>query len=180
MPSASSTPELSKLIGEHYEMLYRFAYRLCGSAEEAEDLTQQTFLVAHQKLQQLREAERAKGWLFSILRNLFLKSVSRPGKNGSVPLDSVAELEYVWDADAVADQEALQQAISQLPEEYRVPIALFYLGEFSYKEIAQQLEVPIGTVMSRLSRGKSALRRRLASEFQDHANTNQKSIEASI
>ena len=161
-----STASLADLISAHYETLYRFAYRLSGSADDAEDLVQQTFLQAHQKLDQLREQERAKAWLFSILRNHFLKSVSKKGSS-TVSIDSVAEPEYVWSESDVVDRELLQKTMDELPVDYRVPIALYYLKEFSYKEIAEHLEIPIGTVMSRLSRGKSILRRRLASQFHE-------------
>src|SRR3954465_13407178 len=66
---------LAALVEEHSDLLYRYAYRLTGSAADAEDLTQQTFLAAHRHLDQLRESDRAKSWLCSILRNVYLKQV---------------------------------------------------------------------------------------------------------
>ena len=76
MDDSRSAPKLSELARLHYALLYRYAYRLCGSAEEAEDLTQQAFLTAHRRLHQLRDANSAKSWLCAILRNTFLTRVS--------------------------------------------------------------------------------------------------------
>src|SRR4051812_33527838 len=72
-PSAGSVVEIAGLIAAHHAPLYRYAYRLTGMAADAEDLTQQAFLIAQQKLHQLREAERAAGWLYAILRSCYLK-----------------------------------------------------------------------------------------------------------
>jgi RNA polymerase sigma-70 factor (ECF subfamily) len=153
---------LAALVEEHSDLLYRYAYRLSGSAADAEDLTQQTFLAAHRHLDQLREPGRAKSWLCSILRNVYLKQVR--GHN-TIPLSTLHEIaEPIADAavESPVDEEQLQTALLELPEEYRSPVILFYFGELSYKEIAEQLAVPIGTVMSRLARAKSFLKKRLA------------------
>src|SRR6186713_2744485 len=72
-PSAGPVVDIAGLISAHHASLYRYAYRLTGVAADAEDLSQQTFLIAQQKLHQLREAERAAGWLFAILRSCYLK-----------------------------------------------------------------------------------------------------------
>jgi RNA polymerase sigma-70 factor (ECF subfamily) len=153
---------LAALVEEHSEMLFRYAYRLSGSAADAEDLTQQTFLAAHRHLDQLREAGRARSWLCAILRNVYLKQLR---SNGGLEFDSlqdVAEPASEVALDHPIDEEQLQSALLELPEEYRSPVILFYFGELSYKEIAEQLEVPIGTVMSRLARAKSLLKKRLS------------------
>ena len=71
-------PDIHTLIAEHSAALYAYAFRLTGRAAEAEDLTQQTFLIAHQKSEQIREAGKARGWLFRVLRNAFLKSIRKP------------------------------------------------------------------------------------------------------
>lgn len=151
---------LAALVETHSELLYRYAYRLCGSAVDAEDLTQQTFLAAHSHLDQLRDTERAKAWLCTILRNAYLKQF-----RANLPtsrLDDVAEPAVESPLDSPVDEEQLQAALLELPEEYRSPVVLFYFEEFSYKEIAEQLGVPIGTVMSRLARGKAWLKKRLS------------------
>lgn len=153
---------LAALVTEHSEMLYRYAYRLSGSAADAEDLTQQAFLAAHRHLDQLREPARAKSWLCAILRNVYLKQLRSQGGVQVNSLEDVAEPAAEMPLDAPIDDEQLQAALQELPEEYRSPVVLFYFGELSYKEIAEQLEVPIGTVMSRLARGKLLLKKRLA------------------
>ena len=164
-PPDTSGPDmlaLAALVEEHSEMLFRYAYRLSGSTADAEDLLQQTFLAAHRHLDQLREAERARSWLCSIMRNLYLKQVRSGGGLQVESLQDVAEPAAGGVIETPVDEELLQAALLELPEEYRSPVVLFYFGELSYKEIAEQLEVPIGTVMSRLARGKSLLKKRLA------------------
>lgn len=152
---------LLELVEQHYTLLYRFAFRLTGSRADAEDLTQQTFLTAQARLDQLREPERAKAWLCTILRNQYLKECRH---RNCVPMQSLETIaEPVFDAREIAfDSERLQQVLNELPEEFRTPLILFYFEEFSYKEVAEQMEVPVGTVMSRLSRAKAFLRSRLA------------------
>jgi RNA polymerase sigma-70 factor, ECF subfamily len=155
---------LRRLVDECYERVYRFAYRLSGSASDADDVTQQTFLQAQRKLDQLEEPDRAASWLFSIARNVYLKSLRRPVDRDCVSLESVGEPSAESEPDLAFDGEALQRALDELPEEYRSTVVLFYFRELSYKEIAATLDVPLGTVMSRLSRAKAALRRALGDD----------------
>ncbi|MCA9080649.1 MAG: RNA polymerase sigma factor [Planctomycetaceae bacterium] len=150
------------LVREYYQAVYRFAFRLSGSSGDAEDLTQQTFLVACRKLESLRDVDRARSWLFTIVRNLYLKSRPAPERE-TASLSDVAEPTAHWEWDGQIDQERLQLALNDLPEAYRTPLLLYYFEDSSYKEIAQVLEAPIGTVMSRLSRAKEALRQALGS-----------------
>lgn len=152
---------LAALVEEHSDLLYRYAYRLSGSATDAEDLTQQTFLAAHRHLEQLREPGRAKSWLCSILRNVYLKQVRGHSTISLSSLDEVVDCHAETTFESPVDEEQLQAALLELPEEYRSPLILYYFGDLSYKEIAEQLEVPIGTVMSRLARAKSFLKKRL-------------------
>lgn len=161
METARNAPELLELVRNHYALVYRFAFRLTGSPADAEDLTQQAFLTAQAKLEQLRDPSNAKAWLCAIARNAFLKS--RRSANGVVPcsLERVAEPASAANSEPDFDSEELQTVLNELPEEFRTTLILFYFDEFSYKEIAEQMQVPIGTVMSRLARGKSQLRHRL-------------------
>src|SRR6185436_6798378 len=86
-----SGPRIEQLVSEHYAPVYRFAYRLSGTAADAEDLTQETFCQAQAKLSQLREPAAARGWLFSIVRNAYLHRV-RSQKNGKmISLDESTE-----------------------------------------------------------------------------------------
>jgi RNA polymerase sigma-70 factor (ECF subfamily) len=164
MSDGRAQGDITVLVGEHYEFLYRFAYRLSGSSQDAEDLAQQTFLAAQRNSGQLREAEKARAWLTAILRNLWRKSIRRPASGKPLPLESVLEPADDPSEDFPLDAEELQGALNRLPEEYRAAIVLYYLEDMSYRDIAAALEVPIGTVMSRLSRGKAALRKLLRVE----------------
>lgn len=153
-------PTTHELIEEHSALLYRYAYRLTGDADDAEDLVQQTFLLAHQHGDQLREAGAARGWLISIVRNVFLKSIRHRDRGRSLE-----EIDEPQMADTSLEEpihlELLQHALLELAEEFRSPLVLYYFEEFSYQEIAKQMGVPIGTVMSRLSRAKAYLKKRL-------------------
>jgi len=154
--------DLAALAVAHHAAVYRYACRLCGCPTEAEDLTQQTFLIAQRKLHQLREAERACAWLLAVVRSCFLKSLR---KTRPVP---IANVELVIDEESAKtpefeeiDREQLTAALAELPDEFRIVTLMFYFEELSYQEIAKELEIPIGTVMSRLSRAKRNLRKRL-------------------
>ncbi len=170
---ASVAVTLPQLIQEFAGPLYRYAFRLAGQASDAEDLVQQTFLVAQQKLHQLREADRASAWLYAVLRSCFLKSRRKPipqTMDENFPLEAVASPDdneaNGKNEDAWLDRETLQLALSELPDEFKIVVLMFYFEDLSYKDIATQLEIPIGTVMSRLSRGKAQLRRRLEPEIE--------------
>jgi RNA polymerase sigma-70 factor (ECF subfamily) len=158
-----SAGSLHQLIDAHYQALYRYAYRLTGSQPDAEDLTQEAFGKAFTRLPQLRDPDRAKGWLFRILRNEYLHRVRDDRRHRVIPLDAVGDLpERPGDARPDVDNARLQQALNDLDESFRTPIILYYFEEFSYRDIAEQMDLPIGTVMSRLARAKAYLRSRLA------------------
>lgn len=158
---SASAMTVVQLVAAYHERLYRYAYRLSGSAADAEDLVQQVFLIAHQKLDQLRDASCVSGWLHTVLRNCYLKGCR---KSLGLP---VSELDVnTLPAEAPSqpiDEEALQNALSTLDPEFKVVVLMFYFEDKSYREIADQLGIPLGTVMSRLSRAKAHLRDRLAS-----------------
>ncbi|MBI1345401.1 sigma-70 family RNA polymerase sigma factor [bacterium] len=162
MADSGMSESLFAVIDEHYGLVYRYASRLSGRQDEAEDLTQQTFLSARQHLEQLRNAGAVKSWLCTIVRNLYLRSQHQQQRwqewcDDYHPVTTP-------DPKFEIDPQELQAAIDQLPEEFRTPLILFYFREFSYKEIATQLQLPMGTVMSRLSRAKTQLRTLLTSE----------------
>jgi RNA polymerase sigma-70 factor (ECF subfamily) len=153
--------DMRTLVVDHHRDVYRYAYRLTGRVADAEDLTQQTFLIAQQRLHQVRQPERVLSWLFAILRTCYLKSGRK-----SVPLPATGiELDVASIPDRAIetsiDQELLQAAIDELPDEFKLVLVMFYFEECSYKEIAERLQIPIGTVMSRLTRAKGRLRTRL-------------------
>jgi RNA polymerase sigma-70 factor (ECF subfamily) len=153
---AEAACDIASLVREHHAVVYRYAFRLTGAVPEAEDLVQQAFLLAHQRLDQLREPARAAGWLMAIVRNCFLKGRRRLRLEepllGEVPAETEQEFPD-W-----VDPEHLQLALKQLPDEARAILVLYFFEDCSYKEIAESLELPLGTVMSRLSRAKEKLR----------------------
>ncbi len=145
----------------HYQALFRYALSLSQNEPDACDLVQQTYMVYARKGHQLRDPLRVKAWLFTTLRREFFAIRRRAARFTDDPPD-VAELPAVDEQRlAEVDSEALMTALVRLPVEYREPLTLFYLEEHSYQEIATLLEIPIGTVMSRLSRAKSRLRKTL-------------------
>ena len=160
MPGNART--VQRLVDEHYVALYRYAYRLSGKAADAEDLTQEAFCKAQANLAQLRQSDRAKPWLFSILRNAYLHRVRAEKQQACVSLEAIGDVpDRVPDALPDVDPERLQKALNDLPEGFRTPLILYYFDDFSYRDIAEQMDLPMGTVMSRLARAKTYLRNRL-------------------
>lgn len=165
---------IQQLVSDHYQAVYRYAYRLSGSADDAEDLTQQAFLIAQQKLHQVREADKVDRWLFVVLRSCFLKSHRRRRPTAAAAIElNVDEIPAKAVAESEIDQERLQSAIDGLPDSFRLVVIMFYFEQLSYKEIAAALEISIGTVMSRLSRAKGRIRQRLFLESDVASPTNQ-------
>ena len=144
--------------------LYRFALSLSRREADAADLTQQTFLLWAKKGHQLRDAAKVKTWLFTSLYREFLGRKRQQDRFVDVENNPEAISAQVVPATVVnqMDGEIVQRALFALEENFRAPLTLFYLQQHSYKEIAETLEIPIGTVMSRISRGKEQLRQALA------------------
>jgi len=157
--------DFTALVLTHHAAVYRYACRLCGSPTDAEDLTQQTFLIAQQKLHQLREPQRACSWLLAVVRSCFLKSVRKlrplPAADVELTVEQIAD--ETPEVDSI-DREELAAALREIPDEFRLVLLMFYFEELSYQQIAEELEIPIGTVMSRLSRAKKHLRQRLGAK----------------
>jgi RNA polymerase sigma-70 factor (ECF subfamily) len=164
---ADATPSdeltFDALVARYHVPLYRYAFRLAGNAADAEDLVQQAFVVAYRKRQQVREPERLSAWMFAVLRSCFLKSRRRPIAQPASPMElNLDHLPDNADPPQEIDSQQLQLVLDELPPEYKIVVVMFYFEHCSYKEIAQRLETPIGTVMSRLARAKERLRARLA------------------
>lgn len=159
--------EFEQLVDAHYQALYRFAMSLAKNPDTASDLVQQTFCIWAQKGHQLRERSRAKTWLFTTLHREFLSYARKSKRYSDQELtEAVAgRLESSEDeTDRQMDGQRALELLGDLDESFRAPITLFYLQQHSYKEIAEILDIPIGTVMSRISRAKEMLRRRMTSE----------------
>jgi RNA polymerase sigma factor (sigma-70 family) len=159
--------EFQELVDAHYQALFRFAMSLTRDADNACDLVQETYCIWAAKGDQLRDRSKAKTWLFTTLHREFLSNLRRSSRFSEEPVDEETAGETTPSADEAERQMDGQRALEllgALEETYRAPLALFYLQQHSYKEIADILDVPIGTVMSRLSRGKELLRKKMTAE----------------
>jgi RNA polymerase sigma-70 factor, ECF subfamily len=156
-------PTFIALVDRYYPALYRFAFSLVRCPADAGDLVQQTFLIWARKSETLRDPTKAKTWLFTTLYREFLQSRRDAGRN--VPWNDLNDCETAAGDDVEPSfsitSDELVDAIEHLDINHRTPLVLHYLDELSYQEIAAALEIPIGTVMSRLHRGKAQLRQLL-------------------
>ena len=161
----------------HLDAVYRFALRLSGSPDAAEDLVQETFLRASRSWEQYTPGTQCKSWLFTICRNVFLRQRERGQRHEEILQEEVGKgggagvtaVNPVWLSamgkdpegsffDSIVDREILN-AIDELPEEYRTAVVLSDLEGLPYNEIAELMEVPVGTVKSRLFRGRRQLQK---------------------
>ena len=168
-PASGSHEEFERLAVPLLDALYNFARWLSRDANEAEDLVQETFAKALRGFRSFEPGTDFRAWMFRILRNTFLTSRTGLQAKLTVPIEpddeeSVGVTRETPETLALASatREALQAALEDLPVVYREVILLCDVEEFSYKEIHEILEIPIGTVMSRLSRGRQLLRESLA------------------
>ena len=165
-----------------FDSLYNFAYWLAHNREDAQDLVQETYLKALRGFKSFQLGSNFRAWIFQILRNTFLNSRSRLGWRMTIPLDSeedsrvqpvtsdTAELLLI----ERSDLQLVRCAIEELPVVFREVILLCDVEEMSYREIAEILTIPIGTVMSRIARARKAVRDALGKTggFQGPAGTN--------
>ena len=167
----------------YLDPLYSAAYRMARNAQDAEDLVQETYLKAYKYYDKFEEGTNLKAWLFKILKNTFINSYRK--KQQAPPKADFADIEESFESivrddsgqqaktpeeellDKVLDED-VQHAIEELPHDYRMVVLLADLEGFSYKEIADILEIPVGTVMSRLYRGRRLLEEALLKYARDH------------
>jgi RNA polymerase sigma-70 factor (ECF subfamily) len=156
--------EFESVVAAYYEPLYQFAFSLTRTEADACDLTQQTFYVWATKGHQLRDASKVKTWLFTTLHRAFLESRRRQTRFPHFELSEVPLELPTLSPTMVTQMDSAQvlTALGQVDEVYQAPIALFYLEDCSYKEIAEILAVPMGTVKSRMARGIAQLQKILA------------------
>ena len=162
----------------HLDAVYRFALRLSGSPDQAEDLVQETFLRAFRSWGQYTRGTAAKSWLFTICRNIFLRGRERVRRHDeiveqeAVRVPSGAELvNPLWASVDGVDPEGrffgsivdgrIMEAVAGLPEDFRTAVVLSDVEGLGYGEIAELLEIPVGTVKSRLFRGRRQLQQAL-------------------
>jgi RNA polymerase sigma-70 factor (ECF subfamily) len=163
-----------ELVDQFYPMLYRFALSLARNEADACDLTQQTFSVWATKGHLLRDTSKVKSWLFTTLYREFISNRRREMRWPKEEISTVENELPCAEPETVDRIETGQvmDVLRSIDETFRAPLVLFYLQEHSYEEISQILDIPIGTVMSRLSRGKQKLQQALISrQAQDEAGT---------
>jgi RNA polymerase sigma-70 factor (ECF subfamily) len=164
MPSAFETDALS-----HLDSLYGTALRLTRNEADAQDLVQDTYVKAFRSRKQFRRGTHLKAWLFTILHNTFRNRRRDLGRDpveidsDRVDLEAPADPAHTPEEQLLRDtlEPDLQAALDALPEAFREAVWLRDVEEFSYAEIAEMLGIPVGTVMSRLSRGRRMLYSRL-------------------
>jgi RNA polymerase sigma-70 factor, ECF subfamily len=155
-----------KYLSPHVPMIYKSAIRMCGNPNDAQDLVQETLYSALKNFHQIQDPEKSKYWMFSILRNLFLKDIQKTKKRAEIEFDEVC--------DKLTDNEHpekdflrtevknnIQAILDKLDERLKTTLMMFYFEGQSYKEISDSLNIPIGTVMSRIARAKVHLKREL-------------------
>ena len=160
--------DFEQIVSHHYEPLYRFALSLTHSEADACDLTQQTFCTWATKGHQLRDRTKLKSWLFTILHREFLSIRRRAVRFPQVELcDANEDLPSVPpEMASTIDSVRVVELLGQVQEPYLAALSLFYLEDYSYQEIADILEVPLGTVRSRISRGVTRLQQLIFTQSQ--------------
>lgn len=165
----SQTPNIEELdfqdlVSTYYQPLYRFAYSLARNGEEASDLTQQTFLIWAKKGSTLKDKSKVKSWLFTTLYREFLGIRRKSSRFPHINAEAIEHELPSISPNVVSklDSKSALEALDQIDEAFRAPLILFYMKDLAYKEIAEILDIPIGTVMSRLSRGKAQLKKILS------------------
>ena len=156
----NSADQFEVIVSEHYEALFRFAMSLTRAESDASDLTQQTFYVWATKGHQVRDISKVKTWLFTTLYRIFLQAQRRHNRFPHHALEEVAEQLPALSVEhgKQADCSEVLRALAKLDELYQPSVALFYLEDYSYKDIAAILGIPLGTVKSRIARGIAHLR----------------------
>jgi RNA polymerase sigma-70 factor (ECF subfamily) len=155
-----TSPSFDSVVTDYYQPLYRFAFSLTHAEADACDLTQQTFYVWATKGHQVRDHSKTRSWLFTTMHRAFLQSRRREIRFPHRELLEADADEMLVDpvSAAALDSARVLEALGRLDEHYRAAVALFYLEDCSYKEIAEILDVPMGTVKSRLARGLGQLK----------------------
>jgi RNA polymerase sigma-70 factor (ECF subfamily) len=155
----------------HLNDLYRTALRVIGSTGEAEDLVQETYLQAWKSFHRFEPGTNCRAWLFKILFHVIHHHRRKNFRLSFLGEDEmVLENTLVYEApipERLSDEDVLL-ALQKIPEHYREVVLLADVEEFSYKEVAEALNIPVGTVMSRLNRGRSLLRTHLAGVAQEY------------
>ncbi|MBB1018291.1 RNA polymerase sigma factor SigE [Dietzia sp. DQ11-71] len=163
---ATDMPSWYELVAQHGDRVYRLAYRLCGNAHDAEDITQEAFIRVFRSLDRYKPGT-FEGWMHRIVTNLFLDSARRRGRIRfeALPEDAERVPGRERSPEQVISEETfdpvLQTALANLSPEFRAAVVLSDIEDLSYEEVGRILGVKMGTVRSRIHRGRAALRAEL-------------------
>ncbi len=168
----NNSKNFKELAYPHMRFLYNVALKYMRNQYDAEDLVQETMYAAFRNFHQLRDHEKCRSWLFAIMRSNFLKEKRQAGRRPYLGtdesyldfLEGVSATNLAGDLEKKLESEHVQDVIDRLPEKYKTPLILFFLEDMSYQEISDFLDIPIGTVMSRLSRAKQSMKKELLRE----------------
>lgn len=149
------------------DSIYRVAYRMSGCHELAQELVQETFLAAWKNLNQIQQPDRIRYWLMGILRNQFSKQLSQEIRHRHEVLNT----EPVASVEDRVLKDSLQTALASLDDDQRLPILLTIMEGWTTEEVADLLDIPRGTVLSRLHRGRQKLKTILASDWESEAKS---------
>ncbi|HKB69357.1 MAG TPA: sigma-70 family RNA polymerase sigma factor [Thermoanaerobaculia bacterium] len=182
-PSETTAWDFDSQTMPYVDSLYNTAYRMTGNSQDAEDLVQETFFKAYKYYDKFEEGTNLKAWLFKILKNTFINNYRKkklePRSVEFSDIEDSFEKIVRHDPDeqpldpesqylANTMDEGVKKALEALPPDYRMVVILADLEDFSYKEIAEILECPVGTVMSRLYRGRKLLEKALMRYARTH------------
>lgn len=182
-PARREKRDFEALVLPHAAALYRTAYHLCGNAVEAEDLTQETYLRAYRAFASMRGND-PRPWLFAILRHAFIDECRRQGRRpeithdpGEITMSTASAVMPSAESEALRrlPSEAIERAFAALPSDWRLIVLLADVEDFSYREIADVMDVPLGTVMSRLHRARKRLQHHLLEVAQPNWKSDEKS-----
>ena len=156
---ALSLKDFNALVDEHAAAMYRVAYRLVGDRHEAEDMVQEAFRSAWKSRESYQPGRGDRAWLASILRRRVVDRWRRHAPLPTFATDGPHERSVMGDDPLAGDYtDEMQHALGQLPMELRETLLLVVVGELTHQEVADLLEVPLGTVLSRVSRARRRLR----------------------
>lgn len=192
-PSLTARQDFERLLQPHQETAYRYAFRLTGNSDAAMDLMQDAIVLAFRSFSAFEPGSNFRAWFFRILTNRFYRVSQQNKRHQAESLDEAPDL-YLYDKVANTgiasegedpagslmakiDQQLVREAIEKLPEDYRVAAVLHYLTEMPYEEVASTLEIPIGTVRSRLHRARKQLQVLLWQLAVDRGYVNEDSTE---
>lgn len=156
-------------VGDYTDDLYRFAFRICGDADTAEDLVQETFYHAWKSMDKVRDKAKARAWLFQTLRFRYAHLVRDRSRRIRASVSTSDLAEQIVDPGPspvirLVDRDALQVALNKLDEDLKTPLLKVFLQGLTCRETAEALNIPLGTVLSRIHRARRKLRSVFESE----------------